>query len=82
MFNKLVFLMLGLIWASTAAAHGEHVQGHFFLQHIVHPLLELDHLLVILAAGLWVSYFRLHGFNRVAGAGLIAAGTGLAMSIV
>ena len=59
-----------LLLALPAAAHPGHDQGSGFLAGLLHPLTGIDHLLALLAVGLW---------SRQQGRGVVLAPTFLVM---
>ena len=70
-------LLLPLLAASPALAHGGHAEG--FGAGIAHPLLGLDHLVAMVAIGLWAAQRRMIAlpFGFLAGmAGGIGLGVG------
>jgi len=58
--NKIVALAAGLALALPAAAHPGHGAGSGFLAGLLHPVSGIDHLLALLAVGLWSRQQR-HG---------------------
>lgn len=70
-------LLLPLLAATPALAHGGHTEG--FGAGLAHPLLGLDHLVAMVAIGLWAAQRRMLAlpFGFLAGmAGGIALGIG------
>lgn len=51
-----VVLLVGLCLAGTAAAHTGQMSGHGFSAGFSHPILGLDHLLAMLAVGMWGAF--------------------------
>lgn len=51
--NHIVLVAGLLLWSGVAQAHGQLVPGQGLLSLVLHPLLGLDHLLVMFAVGLW-----------------------------
>lgn len=58
--NKIVALAAGLALALPAAAHPGHGADSGFLAGLLHPVTGIDHLLALLAVGLWSRQQR-HG---------------------
>ena len=55
MIRKISLLSAGLFWSGIASAHATVTPGATFLQNLLHPFTGLDHLLVMLAVGLWAT---------------------------
>jgi len=50
-----LLLVAGLMLPAVAFAHPGHVSGDVFVQGFVHPFTGLDHLLAMLASGMWAA---------------------------
>jgi len=48
-------LLVGLMLPAVAFAHPGHLSGNVFAQGFLHPFTGLDHLLAMLASGLWAA---------------------------
>ena len=54
--NKLALVALAVLLASPAFAHTGHGDANGFLHGLAHPLFGPDHLLAMLAVGLWSGF--------------------------
>lgn len=86
--KKLILSAAFAAFAAPAMAHTGHDHGFGFLNGLAHPLLGADHLLAMLAVGLWSGFVLPTRFwagaaafmgAMVLGAGLSWAGIGFAM---
>jgi len=53
--HSALMLLAGLTFPAIAFAHPGHVSGSVFAQGFVHPFTGLDHLLAMLASGMWAA---------------------------
>jgi urease accessory protein len=56
--GMVAFVGWSLLWPLTAAAHAGHDPGAGFLAGLAHPVLGLDHLVAMVAVGLWGAILR------------------------
>ncbi|MEQ8485538.1 MAG: HupE/UreJ family protein [Pseudomonadales bacterium] len=54
----LALVAWSLLWPLTAAAHAGHDAGSGFLSGLAHPVLGADHLVAMVAVGLWGAILR------------------------
>jgi urease accessory protein len=82
MSKRFAILFPALLAASPVMAHTGHADGGSLVTGLLHPLLGLDHLLAMLAVGLWAS--RMPGRSRwllpAAFVAMMAGGSALAWS--
>jgi len=66
--SAILALPLLTLSPSMAFAHAGHDQGHHnaLISGVMHPFLGLDHLLAMIAVGLWASHLRLTDDGRTA----------------
>ena len=86
--NKALLAMMSAVLAGPALAHTGHGDASGFLQGLKHPVLGADHLLAMLAVGLWSGFMLPTRFwsgaavflgAMTVGAGLSWAGIGFPM---
>jgi hydrogenase/urease accessory protein HupE len=53
MFQGVIIILFSLAWAQTACAHVEGGQAAGFFTGLQHPWSGLDHVLAMVAVGLW-----------------------------
>lgn len=80
MKSKLVFAVLSLVCAGSALAHPGHADGA--MAGLMHPLTGLDHILAMLAVGLWGAQLggRAQWLLPASFVAFLAAGGALGMS--
>ncbi|MFP5345051.1 MAG: HupE/UreJ family protein, partial [Gammaproteobacteria bacterium] len=74
-----VIALFTLIFAPGAFAHTSGAQGAGFYQGFIHPLLGLDHLLAMLAVGIWAAQTGARWLIPAAFLAMLALGGGMAM---
>ena len=76
-----IVAVTGLLCASGAAAHGFGEHAHGFAAGIAHPFTGLDHLLAMLAVGLWAAQLDTRAARSVVVAFLVAMAAGSVLAV-